>query len=151
MSVGLDDWLESDHPEKRKSKPDRHSHKIGRSATSDDIDDWLESEQYPEIKAQVFAGQAISPELLRWFIGSPQLEESYLDAIASIKSRFDDLELNAYVDRDYEDPSEERPVLEVRADIDDVEEWINLKTAVRDLVRDAEYADVMIYTRIERI
>lgn len=151
MSAGrIEDWIDSDHTESCESTSGDESHKSPGFPRSSQIDDWLHP-SHQEVKTSWGSSDEIGSELSRWFISNPQLQQSFSNAISEIKSRYDNIQLNAFVDRDYDDPSQETPVLETRADISSADEWIEFKTEIRKLVREAEVGDEMIFTRVERL
>ncbi|WP_193308535.1 hypothetical protein [Halorubrum halophilum] len=151
MTTKMDDWGVNVPTETRQSAPSQTRQRVKEGAQK--IADWGVKEVRVHDTEQIkpFSHPDIDPELARWFIANPSLRTSVLSAVEDLRSNLNDIELRAYIKRDMEDPSDECPCIEVKSDIADPEQWLQLKSHVRQIVRSAETGDIMIYTNICRI
>jgi|AntDeeMetagen134_2_1112570.scaffolds.fasta_scaffold12413_2 hypothetical protein len=92
----------------------------------------------------------LDPELRQIFNSNVQLRNSYRDSIRGIKNQLDVSSIRAFVETDSEDPSVKRPVLEIVCDYESVDGYREIKSSVREVVRDCEDPETLIYTRINR-
>ncbi|MFW6436418.1 MAG: hypothetical protein ACOCYZ_02160 [Halococcoides sp.] len=93
---------------------------------------------------------AIDRELERSIKSDADLRQTISDAVRTLTREMPSATINAILEHDHEEPETTRPVIEVRADFDDVDHYRSLKTRVQEIVRDAERGDAMVYTRISR-
>lgn len=93
---------------------------------------------------------AIDRELERYIKSDRELRQTVIDSIRTLTHEVPHAKISAFLEHDPEEPETTRPVIEVRDDFDEVDQYRSLKTKVQEIVRDAERGDAMVYTRISR-
>lgn len=93
----------------------------------------------------------VGGELEEYLRGKEPLRESILQSIKKLTKTFPNAEIEAFLEYDPEDEETKRPILEVRTEFEEIDEYRELKEEVRKIVRNSEQEDTMIYTRIDQV
>lgn len=93
----------------------------------------------------------IGEELAMYLQEHPTHDSTVRKSLSMLSERLDSAELEAFLENDPEGGDAERVVIEVSADLEDIEAYKDLKSRVRRIVRALEGPDTMVYTRINKL
>lgn len=92
----------------------------------------------------------ITDELKKKIENNKDLKTSLRKSIVELKKNIDYQFLEADLEKDIEDPDFQKIVLKIEIEAESIEKWQDTKEKVRNIVRNAEEEDIMIFTRIFR-
>lgn len=113
----------------------------------------IQNLEIPDIVLPPYLNPYIGEEMKERLSENRRLRKSMIKALREVRDYlkdFDDASFEAVVEKDMEDPSIQRNVIKVVADIETVEEWKEIEKNIRERVRNAEEEGMMIYTLVER-
>lgn len=104
----------------------------------------------PSELSQDTAHPNVGEELEEYLHSNANLKTTIVESLRRLGRELEDAQIEAFLEHDPEEQDVTRPVIEVRSSFDSIEEYRSMKNRVRDIVRETERDESMVYTRINQ-